>query len=194
MKSKFFRSSWGGRRATLRGRQMLRRPKSHFAHPTPLFMSRPPLFNCVEQKEKNVTNKPVPTQAKTGMGQPRFQGRPFSRNLNVDFQGGRRPAFNAALHTASEAMARTKPKVLRERIKADVQFLLQAKDWNSRRAGYNLFNCYSLAIRELRCLFQAQSLSDIIAICTENPPSPLLFGDDGGPYQCDGLQRELRRV
>ena len=101
---------------------------------------------------------------------------PYSSNINVTFRGGSPPQYNKTLHLKYTAMVKDNPRKLRSRIRADIRFMKSHKFSNHRAINYNLYRSYSLSISELKDLFGATSLGDVIQMCTETVHDEQLFG------------------
>ena len=101
---------------------------------------------------------------------------PYSTNINVTFRGGSPPQYNKALHLKYTAMAKNNPQKLRCRIKADIRYMKSHKFCNHRALNYNLYRSYSLSISELKDLFRATSLGDLIHMCMEEAHDERQFG------------------
>ena len=129
----------------------------------------------------------IPTMAKAPPIKGRYPLRPFSANISISLSGGPRPKFDRVAHERSMELARTHPKLLRRRIKADVKFLRQHPQCSNRVINYGLFRAFSLTISELKQLFGASSLTELIAICEKTDSDPHVFGNtegmEKGPFE-----------
>ena len=109
-------------------------------------------------------------QPKSCPAKSKYTLRPYSQHISIDFGGGMPPKFDRNTHESSIKMMREQPKILRQHIQQDACFLKQNEQCANRIVNYALFKAYSLKIRELKLLFEAETLSGVITICTTQGP------------------------
>ena len=73
-------------------------------------------------------------------------------------------------------MVKENPKKLRTRVKSDIAYMKSHKFCNNRAINYNLYRGYSLSITDLKELFAATSLGDLVSIYMAQHPAEQVFG------------------
>ena len=126
------------------------------------------------------TTAPPPTAAKAPSNRAKYPLRPFSKNISIMFTGGPPPKFNRETYESSLDLSRTNPTLLRKRVRADVRFLRQNPRCSNRIINYGLFKAYSLSISELKQLFGASTLTELVALCESTKANSPLFGEEVG--------------
>ena len=122
----------------------------------------------------------LPTVAKAPPCKNKYPLRPFSAKISISLSGVPRPKFDRATYEKSMGLAFTHPKLLRRRIKADINFLRQHPQRSNRVVNYGLYQANSLTISERKHLFGASSLTELIAMCEACEPDPHVFGSREG--------------
>ena len=113
----------------------------------------------------------------------------------MTFRGGFPPQYNKRLYDKYSKMVKDNPKKLRTRVKADIAYMKSHKFCNNRAINYNLYRGYSLSITDLKDLFAATGLGDLVSICIAQHPEEWVFGspeaqqrymqetDDDAPFE-----------